>query len=205
MIDEAHSLGVLGARGMGIAEYWSIDPRNVDIWMGTLSKTLSGCGGYIAGSAELIDYLKCSAPGFVYSVGLPPPVAAAALESLRILLAEPGRVAKLQSNGAHFHKALQQHGLDTGLSIGSAIVPVITASSIVAARAADALFGAGVNVQPIIYPAVPENGARLRFFLSELHDHEQLKRAARLTADAIDAAADHAVDLTALVSRLAAG
>ena len=89
MVDEAHSLGVLGARGHGIAEHAGVDPREIDVWMGTLSKTLSGCGGYIAASRELVHYLRCSAPGFVYSVGLPPPVAAAAIASLDILAAEP--------------------------------------------------------------------------------------------------------------------
>jgi 8-amino-7-oxononanoate synthase len=79
MVDEAHSLGVLGAKGLGIFEHAGIDPREIDLWMGTLSKTLSGCGGYIAASRQLIDYLRYSAPGFVYSVGLPPPIAAAAL------------------------------------------------------------------------------------------------------------------------------
>ncbi|NIJ09437.1 8-amino-7-oxononanoate synthase [Sphingomonas vulcanisoli] len=204
MVDEAHSLGVLGPRGLGIAEHWRVDPREVDVWMGTLSKTLSGCGGYIAGPAALIDYLKCSAPGFVYSVGLPPPIAAAALESLSILLAEPERVAKLQVNSQAFLAALKGHGLDTGASIGSAIVPVMTGSSIVAARVADVLFGEGVNVQPIIYPAVPENGARLRFFLSNLHDRQQTDRVAAVVASCIAFSRETAIDLASLASRLAA-
>jgi 7-keto-8-aminopelargonate synthetase-like enzyme len=202
MVDEAHSLGVLGPRGHGIAEHAGVDPREIDVWMGTLSKTLSGCGGYIAGSAELIDYLKHSAPGFVYSVGLPPPVAAAALESLAIMHAEPKRVAKLQANGRVFLEACRAHGLDTGPSIGGAIVPIMTGSSIVAARAADALFQAGVNVQPIIYPAVPENGARLRFFLSSLHEPEQLREVARRIADVLTMLAGETIDLGALTSKL---
>jgi 8-amino-7-oxononanoate synthase len=205
MVDEAHSLGVLGARGQGIAEHAGIDPREIDVWMGTLSKTLSGCGGYIAGSAELIDYLRHSAPGFVYSVGLPPPVAAAGLRSLEIMHAEPERVAKLQANGQTFLAACRLHGLDTGASIGSAIVPVMTGSSIVAARAADALFVAGVNVQPIIYPAVPEQGARLRFFISELHETEALERVAGQVAEVIAGLRGQSIDLAALAGRIAAG
>ena len=82
MVDEAHSLGVLGATGRGIAEQCGADPGLVDIWMGTLSKTLSACGGYIAGKRRLVDLLRHTAPGFVYSVGLAPPLAASALESL---------------------------------------------------------------------------------------------------------------------------
>ena len=79
MVDEAHALGVLGAEGHGSAEHFGVDPDSVDIWMGTLSKTLAACGGYIAGKQELIDILKYQAPGMVYSVGLSPPLAAAAL------------------------------------------------------------------------------------------------------------------------------
>ena len=71
MIDEAHALGVLGARGYGLAEHYGVDPRDIDIWMGTLSKTLVGCGGYIAGSAVLVDYLRLLTGAFVYSVGMP--------------------------------------------------------------------------------------------------------------------------------------
>ncbi|UAK25006.1 aminotransferase class I/II-fold pyridoxal phosphate-dependent enzyme [Sphingomonas nostoxanthinifaciens] len=204
MVDEAHSLGVLGKNGHGIAEHCGVDPREVDVWMGTLSKTLSGCGGYIAGSAALIDYLRFSAPGFVYSVGLPPPVAAAALESLRIMAAEPERVARLQANGARFLAACRAAGLDTGPSIGTAIVPVMTGSSIVAARAADALFQAGVNVQPIIYPAVPENGARLRFFISSKHEVGQLATVAARLQDVIAGVAAHGIDLSQLAHKMVA-
>lgn len=204
MVDEAHSLGVLGERGHGIAEHAGVDPREIDVWMGTLSKTLSGCGGYIAGSAELIDYLRCSAPGFVYSVGLSPPLAAAAIASLELMHAEPERVTRLRANGAHFLAALRRHGLDTGSSIGAAVIPVMTGSSIVAARAADRLFDLGINVQPIIYPAVPEQAARLRFFISTLHDPEQLDRVAEQVAATVTELGAMRVDLAQLASRMAA-
>ena len=204
MVDEAHSLGVLGAKGHGIFEHAGVNPGDVDIWMGTLSKTLSGCGGYIAGSSELIEYLKSSAPGFVYSVGLAPALAAAGLESLRIMHREPERVAKLQANSRLFLEAARKHGLDTGPSIGAAIVPIMTGSSIVAARAADRLFDRGINVQPIIYPAVPEQAARLRFFLSSLHEPEQLERVAKTVAEVLAEVRAERIDLGALASRLAA-
>ena len=135
MVDEAHSLGVLGATGRGVAEHCGVDPGEVDIWMGTLSKTLSACGGYIAGKRALVDLLRHSAPGFVYSVGLAPPLAAAALASLRILRAEPWRVARLQANAALFLRCAREAGFDTGRSAGLGIVPVILGSS-VARRAA---------------------------------------------------------------------
>ena len=151
-------------------------PEGVDIWMGTLSKTLSGCGGYIAGRRALVDLLRHAAPGFVYAVGLAPPLAAAAEESLRILREEPWRVARLQENAALFLRRAREAGFDTGGSAGLGIVPVILGSSVRAARMAAALFEAGVNVQPILYPVVPERSARLRFFLSAEHDAAMIER-----------------------------
>lgn len=204
MVDEAHSLGVLGGTGLGIAERCGVDAREVDVWMGTLSKTLAGCGGYVAGSRALMEYLRYSAPGFVYSVGMPPPVAASALEALRIMRAEPERVARLAHNAAFFLARARAAGLDTGASVGAAIIPVMTGSSIRAARAADTLFQMGVNVQPIVYPAVPERSARLRFFISSLHREEQLARAAEQTAEALAKAGSEKVSLTDLAMRLAA-
>jgi len=185
MVDEAHSLGVLGARGQGVAEECGVDPRGVDIWMGTLSKTLVGCGGYIAASREIIDYLRASAPGFVYSVGLSPPIAAAALEALQIVQNEPERVSSLRANAALFRDACRHHGLDTGPSIGAAIVPVMIGSSLKSARAAQALFERGISVQPILYPAVPERSARLRYFITSCHDAAQLERTAKVTAEVV--------------------
>lgn len=176
MVDEAHSLGVLGATGRGVAEQCGVDPARIDIWMGTLSKTLSACGGYVAGRRALVDLLRHTAPGFVYSVGLAPPLAAAALESLRVMQAEPWRVARLQANAALFLARVREAGLDAGRSAGLGIVPVILGSSVAAARMAACLFEAGINVQPILYPVVPERSARLRFFLSAEHTEEEIAR-----------------------------
>ena len=102
MVDDAHGIGVLGKNGRGIAEHCNVDARRVDIWMGTLSKALASCGGYIAGSKEVIEVLRYGAPGFVFSVGLTPPNTAAALASVRTLRAEPDRVARLHANGRLF-------------------------------------------------------------------------------------------------------
>jgi 8-amino-7-oxononanoate synthase len=175
MVDEAHALGVLGPRGFGSADRFDVDPREVDIWMGTLSKSLVSCGGYIAGSRELIDYLKLMAPGFMFSVGMAPPSAAAALAALELLRREPERVRRVNDRAALFLQLTRQGGLDVGGSIGASIVPVITGSSIRAARLAQALFERGINVQPILYPAVPERAARLRFFLTADHSEEQIQ------------------------------
>ena len=176
MVDEAHSLGILGTTGRGIHEHFDVAGKDVDIWMGTLSKTLAGCGGYIAGERALVENLKYAAPGFVYSVGIAPPLAAASLAALRIMLNEPERVTRLQENGRLFLKLVREIGLDAGTSQGIAIVPAITGNSLKAVKLSNRLFDSAINVQPIIYPAVEEKRSRLRFFLSALHKENQLKR-----------------------------
>lgn len=183
MVDEAHSFGVMGRRGLGIREHFGLDGDAVDIWMGTLSKTLASCGGFIAGSRALVENLKFGAPGFVYSVGMSPPLAAAAHAALEIMLEEPWRVAALQARAREFLHLAREAGIDTGLSQGFSVVPAITESSVKAARLSQALFEHGINVQPILYPAVPENSARLRFFLSCMHTEEQLGCAIRVLAE----------------------
>ena len=188
MVDDAHGLGVVGATGKGAFEAAGIDPAEVDIWMGTLSKTLCGCGGYIAAKRELVDWLRHTAPGFVYSVGMPPALAASALEAMRILQAEPWRVAKLQANARLFRDLCRARGLDTGASAGLGIVPVVLGSSVRAARVSAALFDRGVNALPIIFPAVPEGAARLRFFLSAEHEEVDIRAAVAALAEAADSA-----------------
>ncbi len=183
MVDEAHSLGVLGEGGLGIQEHFGLDGADVDIWMGTLSKALASCGGYIAGERALVEHLKCAAPGFVYSVGMPPPQAAAALAALRVLRAEPHRARLLQARGQRFLEAARRRGLDTGLSMGFSVIPAITRSSLKAARLADALNRRQINVQPILYPAVQERAARLRFFISSEHTEAQIDATVAALAD----------------------
>jgi 8-amino-7-oxononanoate synthase len=182
MIDEAHSLGVLGEHGYGAREHFGIAGEEVDIWMGTLSKALASCGGYIAGSRELIECLRLSAPGFVFSVGAPPASVAAALASIRVLKAEPWRVTTLRARGQLFLDLARARGLDTGVSRGYNVVPVITGTSELALRMSTALFEEGVSVYPIIPPAVKEEAARLRFFLSCAHTELQIRHAVELVA-----------------------
>jgi 8-amino-7-oxononanoate synthase len=202
MVDEAHALGVLGPRGFGSADHAGIDPGEVDIWMGTLSKSLVSCGGYIAGRQDLIDYLKRMAPGFVFSVGMAPPVTAAALAAVEILEREPERVRRLNDRAALFLKLARDGGLDVGGSIGAAIVPIITGSSITAARLSQALLRRGVNVQPILYPAVPERAARLRFFLTAEHTEEQIREAVGSLIEEARAVAAEPTDLAAVARHL---
>jgi 8-amino-7-oxononanoate synthase len=203
MVDEAHALGVLGPRGFGSADHFGIDPGEVDIWMGTLSKSLVSCGGYIAGPAELIDYLKLVAPGFVFSVGMAPPAAAAALAALELLEREPERVERLNKRAALFLRLARDGGLDVGGSIGASIVPIITGGSIRAGRLAQAMFERGVNVQPILYPAVPERAARLRFFLTAEHSEAQIRDTIRILLEENRRLADEPTDLAAVARHLA--
>ncbi|WP_137129517.1 aminotransferase class I/II-fold pyridoxal phosphate-dependent enzyme [Rhizobium sp. FY34] len=183
MIDEAHSLGVLGATGRGLAERQGIDPAQVDIWMGTLSKTLVSCGGYIAGPAALIEYLRFNSPGMVYSVGLPVPATVAAMTALEIMFDEPDRIRRLQANGKRFLDGAKARGLDTGTSWGLAITPLILGDSLRAVMLADRLFRRGINAFPIIPPGVPEKSARLRFFISASHEPSDIDAAVDAVAE----------------------
>jgi 8-amino-7-oxononanoate synthase len=176
MVDEAHSIGVMGRSGRGIGEHFGVNPTDVDLWMGTLSKALGSCGGYIAGSRTLVRWLKYTVPGFVYSVGLPPAAAGAALGALRLLQREPQRVAQLHANARLFLDLAREAGLDTGPSGGSAIIPIILGNSMNSLRLSRALFARGISVQPILYPAVEERAARLRFFITSRHTSDQIRR-----------------------------
>jgi 8-amino-7-oxononanoate synthase len=183
LVDEAHSLGTMGATGRGVGEHFTTVRADVDLWMGTLSKSLASCGGYIAGSAEMIKYLGYTAPGFVYSVGLAPPLAAAALASLRLSKAQPERVRHLRSLAALFLELARERGLDTGTSGGTPVIPVIIGNSVKSMRLTAALLAHDINVQPILHPAVPEQAARLRFFINHNHSGEDIVRAVHAVAD----------------------
>ena len=177
LVDEAHSFGILGKTGRGVREYFGLNPSDVDMWMSTMSKTLCGCGGFICGSHELIDFLKYGSPGFVYSVGMPPIIAQACLTALQILQKEPERVHKLQYISQFFLKYAQSKGLDTGQAQGYAVVPIIIGNSWVTGFLSQALFKRGIYVMPISFPAVKEGTARLRFFISAAHTEEHVTKA----------------------------
>lgn len=207
MVDEAHALGVLGATGRGVFEHFGLAPSDVDIWMGTLSKALSGCGGYIAGCRQLIEILKFHASAFMFSVGMSPPVAAAALSSLRMMKREPERVVALQRNGALFVEECHTLGLDAGLSAGFAIGVVVIGDSIRTAKLAERLFERGISVIPVTYPAVPMRSARLRFFLTGKHTADQIVEALRVTREEIDRLGNETFGLkaAAAAARIVAG
>jgi 8-amino-7-oxononanoate synthase len=175
MIDEAHSMGVLGPTGRGIAEHWGVDRADVDIWMGTFSKAFGSCGGYISGCKALTEYLRYTAPGFVFAAAMPPPAAGASIAAMRLLEAEPQRIARLRENARLFLELARQHGLNTGRSQDSPVVPVILGNSTHCLQLSQAMLGRGVNVQPILHPAVEEIASRLRFFITACHNERQIR------------------------------
>ena len=185
LVDESHSLGTIGKTGRGVTEHFDLDAGQVDIWSGTLDAALGSCGGFVAGSRELVQYLKYTAPGFVYSVGLAPPNAAAALESLKILQAQPERVEQLQARAKLFHDLAVEQGLNIGTSGDSPIVPVLVGSTDIAIKLSTELLDRGFNVQPIVAPVVDDADARLRFLVTAAHSEEQIREAIRSVAELI--------------------
>ncbi len=186
-VDEAHSLGVFGATGRGICEHYGVDPADGDIWMGTVSKALGSSGGYLAGREILIQYLKYTTPAFVFATALSPSNAAAALAAIRVLQAEPERLVRLRDRARLFLSLANDCGLNTGNSGDTPVVPIILGDSLRCVHVASALLRQGIDVQPILYPAVPENLSRLRFLINAEHSEEQICHTVQLLADCLAA------------------
>lgn len=185
-VDEAHSIGCIGPRGAGVADYWGVDPRRVDVWMGTLSKSFASCGGYIAGSHALIEYLKYTVPGFIFSAGISPANAAAALASCKLMSEHPEVVKTLQERSRFFLERCKAAGVDTGPSHDSAVVPAIVGNSFHCLQLSERLALRGINVQPIVYPAVDDDASRLRFFISATHTEDELAFTAQAIAEELE-------------------
>ncbi|MBR4719672.1 MAG: aminotransferase class I/II-fold pyridoxal phosphate-dependent enzyme [Lachnospiraceae bacterium] len=177
MVDEAHSSGVIGKHGGGCDEYFGLKDDDIDIKYGTLSKALGTCGGYVAASREIIEYLKYSMNGFVFSAGIAPPLAAASMKAIEIIRRDNSAVTKLHENIAWFVKRAGEAGMDTCLAGESAIVPVMIGKDADAVRISSKLLEKGVFVPPAMYPAVPRGKSRLRFTISSTHSIEQLEKA----------------------------
>ena len=173
MIDEAHSLGVLGKTGRGIEEHFDM-PGVIDIKMGTLSKTIPAIGGYIAGSQELITYLKHVARAFVFSAALPPPVAAAAKAAFEVLEDEAvERKTILQRNVEHFLGGLKALGFNTGRTV-TPIIPVIVGTDERAMAMTHLLQEDGIFALSVLPPAVPEGTSRIRANVTAAHTVEDI-------------------------------
>ncbi|GLV90988.1 hypothetical protein Slala04_24420 [Streptomyces lavendulae subsp. lavendulae] len=189
MVDEAHSIGTVGEHGRGVGEFFGVDRSDVDLWMGTLSKSFASCGGYLGGSARTVRWLRHTLPGFVYSVGLTPANAAAALAATELIVAEPERVRALRRNAALFLGLAAAAGLATGSSADTPIVPVLLGDSARTLHVADRLFAHGVIADPIFHPAVEEGLSRLRFFLTCEHREDDIRRAVAAVAEEVAASA----------------
>ncbi len=182
MIDEAHSVGVIGDTGHGIEEHFDMPPDTVDIKMGTLSKTIPSAGGYIAGNQSLINFLKHEARAFIFSAAVPPASAAAAMTAFDVIEEEPWRVEKIQTNYKRFADKLKDAGYDL-LFTETAIVPVVCGSTPAAASLAKYCRDRGIFVQAIISPVVPEGLARLRACISAAHTLEDIDYCADVIID----------------------
>ena len=172
MIDEAHSVGVLGETGRGIEEHFGLE-NVIDVKMGTLSKAIPSVGGYIAGSKELITYLRHNARAFIFSAALPPSCTAAAKVAFEIMMEEPERVKDLQQKVAYFIKGLNERGLNTHNS-ETPIVPIITGDDERAWLMTKYSQENGVFVLPVVSPVVPANLSRLRANVTAGHTYEEI-------------------------------
>jgi glycine C-acetyltransferase len=161
LVDEAHSLGVLGARGRGVPEHFGVPADAVDFRMGSLSKAIPSNGGFVAASLENVLYLQHEASPFFFSSALCPPAAAAALAALDVIDAEPGRIEAVARNAGRLRAGLAELGYDTGAS-AAAIVPVILGDQLAAWKVARQLLEAGVWATAVVPPAVPRGSSRLR-------------------------------------------
>ena len=174
MVDEAHSACVLGPTGGGVDEYYGLDGGDIDIKMGTLSKGLGTCGGYLAGKKELVEYLKYNLPGFVFSVGLSPALAAASLRAIQLLQEDPSIMQRMKCNIECFAAEARARNLNICAGGRSAILPVLVGRDEDAVLLSNEMNRRGVAVPPALYPAVPRNKARLRFDVTSEHKKEQI-------------------------------
>ena len=177
MVDEAHSACVIGKTGGGVDEYFGLAPDDIDIKYGTLSKGLGTCGGYLAGKRALIEYLRYNLPGFVFSVGISPPLAAASLEAIRLLQKDPSIMERLRRNIKCFYEEAHKRHMNTCLAGETAILPILVGRDEDAWELSNRLRKKGVIVPPAVYPAVPKNKARLRFCVISEHNPEEIVEA----------------------------
>ncbi|MGI9098745.1 MAG: aminotransferase class I/II-fold pyridoxal phosphate-dependent enzyme [Solirubrobacteraceae bacterium] len=181
MVDEAHAAGVLGARGAGTAELLGVEDR-VDLRMGTFSKSLASCGGFIAGSHEVVDFLRVQSRSFLFTAAGVPAAVGAALAALRIVRSDEGPplLARVLDNAAYLHAGLKERGLKVVEHEGrhmTPIVPVSVGDDWKAVLLWRALYDAGVFVNVAIHPAVPPGGALLRTSVMATHERPTLDRA----------------------------
>jgi 8-amino-7-oxononanoate synthase len=175
MVDEAHSMGIIGTNGLGVTDYFDISGKEIDILYGSMSKAFGTCGGYVAGSKALIAMLKYYAPGvLLYGAAPTPANTAAGLATLRIMRVQPERARQVQANAAYFIAKAKSLGLNTYNSKDSGVVPIMMRDSELALWMSIQLFDRGICTFPMLYPIVPRDKSRLRFFINTNHTKAQL-------------------------------
>jgi glycine C-acetyltransferase len=173
MVDEAHSLGVLGKTGHGVQEHFGLAPGDVDVKMGTLSKTFAGCGGFVAGREEITSFLRHHARGYIFSGALPAGQTQVAIAALEVLEREPELVARLWENVERYLSGLKSLGFDTAKSV-TPIVPVMTKIEKITLEMTRICRSEGLLAVPVAYPAVPLDAPRLRTCVSAIHSAEDI-------------------------------
>ena len=185
MVDEAHGVGVLGARGAGVCELFGLEDQ-VDLRMGTFSKSLASCGGFIAGSSEVVEYIRISSRAFIFSASGVPAAVGAALAALRVIRSDgPQLFSRLLANAEYLREGLRAQGLRVvepgalpdGTVVTTPVVPVVVGDDWQAVLLWKALFDAGVYTNVAIHPAVAPGGALLRTSLMATHETEHLDAA----------------------------
>ena len=175
MIDDAHGLGVLGAGGRGTAEHFGLEAE-VDLVMGTFSKSLAAGGGFVAGDQVVVDFIRHNARAQIFSASFPPSSAAAVMKALDLVEREPERRAVLWENTRYMKRELEALGYDTGGS-ETPVIPLVVGDDWVCFRMVQRLHEEGVFVNPVISPAVPPGRAMLRTSYMATHTREHLDRA----------------------------
>jgi len=173
MVDEAHSLGVLGKTGRGIQEHFGVDPSDIHVKMGTLSKSLAGSGGFVAGDEQIITYLRHHARGYIFSGALPAVYANVAIAALDLLEHEPQRVTRIWENVAYYLAGLKRLGFDSG-TCETPIVPIMTQTNDATIGMAHLCREEGLLVAPVCYPAVPMDAPRLRTCVTAIHEKSDI-------------------------------
>jgi 8-amino-7-oxononanoate synthase len=174
LMDEAHAIGVIGSTGRGTEEHFGIGTDGVDIWTGSLAKSIPSTGGFAAMSQELAIYMQHAASPYIFSAAVSAPAAAAVRKGIAILHAEPERVARLQENARFLRTGLNSLGFDTGLS-ETAVIPVLLGEDVKAAMFARRLRDHNILACPVIFPAVAQGAARLRLCVTAAHTTAQLE------------------------------
>lgn len=175
MVDDAHSLGVLGREGRGTADHFGLTDK-VDIIMSTFSKSLASVGGFVAGSRQMIDYLMHHSRPLIFSASIPPSAAAAALAALEIMQEEPERLEALWENTAYVSNAIQEIGFDTSAA-ETPIIPIYIRDNSLTFQFTQRLFEEGIFVNPVVSPAVRSDASMVRMSIMATHSRWQLDEA----------------------------